>query len=163
MNAVIVISVINRHKLAEIATNENEERFYLPFMNQFHSVLYDANQRLVAGGKKVFPALKLVKRDDTDEKFFDLVETKLGNFASQVDLRENKYMGLFEDDTESTGANPVNAMGENNDMTMSQSKPKVKTLVPKGNHHGFSNFTFICLVLILSIVFGIGTALLLIK
>lgn len=158
-NAVIVISVINKNRLTDVANNENEERAYLPFLNQFHSILYDANSRLTFARKNVLPTLKLVKRDDTDEKFFDFVETKLGNFASQIDIRNRKFANILEENTDNGGGitNGNMELGQNND------KPKVKKLTSKNTHFGFSSFSFVLLTLVLSIFLGIGIAILLIK
>ena len=178
------------HSLLEEATNENDNFMYNEILEQrIHPIILDViNNILVKNGiniEKINQVIKVVEKNDRDKKIggWLAIHPQIGSFIEEIDYNKLKEKDMMNGENEvkknvldenkiqetqpvlGTGIAPVNHQYDEINYVSKSNQKTLKRTPPKSNNisSGFSNFNFIIMTLLLSLVVGVSIGYLLIK
>lgn len=176
--------------LLEEATNENDNFMYTEILEQrIHPIILDViNNILVKNGvnvENINQVIKVIERNDQDKKLGGWLTThpQIGSFVEEIDYNKLKEKDMMNNGNEvkkndleennahenqsvlSSGIAPVNHQYDEINYGSKSNQKTLKRTPPKSNNvsSGFSNFKFIIMTLLLSLVVGVSIGYLLIK
>lgn len=159
-NSIYILSNITTYDLRE-ALSENDDHAYMTLLNNLQKCTYNAYEAL-NNNIVISNVIGIITQTKDDEKFMHYLEVSMPGFFTNIDLSDLLHKATINDDTGwTTKGGPVNG-SESIEHTNHLSKPKVKKLIPTSKH-GFLNITFIFIIICLSLILGIGLAILLIS
>ena len=171
-NGIYVYCNIPRNELVE-AANDNDSLLYERLLNKVSLITSDSYKVINENNNvSIDSVIYLVKQTDEDTKFINWLEVKLYGFVNGISINKlkqtydnylfnNTNEQVFSGSSDGSGNGPRGLSGGGGTDTLTNNNTKVKKLIKPIPKHGYTSFTFI--ILVLSIMIGIGIAYLFIK
>lgn len=161
-NSIYILSNITTYDLHE-AQSENDDHAYGILLNKLQKCTYNAYNVISNGSDiDISNVIGIVTQTGNDEKFMHYLDASMPGFFTCIDLSNLLSQELPTEDAGWATIGGLVSGGESMEHANNISKPKTKKLVPSSKH-GFLNITFVMLIILLSLIIGIGLAITLIK
>ena len=159
-NSVYVLPVIDPATLLEV-TSENDDRGYNKILkNIIQPITLSVYSILMKKNARVSQIIKMIKQNDVDKKLVGWLTLKLGeNFIKEITFEETETFTTLPvesfDDINSNFSNENTSIDYQNDnIWLKNEEEKISDSLKPAVSPGFSNLSFIIMILIVSLVFG---------
>ena len=159
-NSVYVLPIINPTTLLE-ATSENDDHAYNKILkNLIQPITFSVYSMLIKKNVSVSQIIKIIKQNDVDKKLIDWLSLKLGdNFVKEITFEESEIFSTIPvenyNNFDSNEPDEFISIDYQNDMIwLKKEEEKISETLKPVFSPGFSNLSFIIMVLIVSSVFG---------
>lgn len=170
-DSIIYIIPVLPNNLVLNEFNIGDDKLYNELINSIISICNDVFNIMIKNNVLIEQCIYFMISSEYDKSFFDWVD---GTFAPSNSAYRNLFQSvnmktslkntdnsiMFDDTT--TGGNSGNSLSGGEQAPTYGNKPKVKILIPTGKH-GFSNIYSLFLIIVLSLIVGIGFAYVIIK
>ena len=152
-NYIYILSNVTTYDLKQ-ALEENDNHAYAVLLKKLQKYTYNAYKVITANNQvDIDQVIDIVTETDEDKKFMDWLDVNLSGLFNGISLNTITNVN----DSEDTGWTTLSGPGgesESIDKANTKQTVKVKTLVPLGNKHGYSNIIFMIMLLGISLALG---------
>lgn len=184
-NAIYALPSIDVTELEEAALENDNKRSYNQLFRKVQSMTVDINKKISSINnheQSINQVITIIKQTESDSKFIQWLEMNMPNFIHGItlsELRNHYYANNQPEKVDGPVLEKEEIMDipvekeinyevlnkEENDQSKDNTNNKVRKLVPqkKNNNFGFSNMSFILMVLTISLLVGISIGYLIIR
>lgn len=159
-NSVYILPIINPTTLLEV-TSENDDHAYNKILkNVIQPITLSVYSMLMQKNASVSQIIKMIKQNDVDKKLVDWLSLKLGdNFVKEITFEEAEIFSTIPVENYNNinfdVSNDNISIEYRNDMIwLKKEEEKISETLKPAFSPGFSNLSFIIMVLVVSSVFG---------
>lgn len=164
-NSIYVLPIINPALLEEVAL-ENDDRGYNKILKKYiQPITFSVYNKLLQKNYRVSQIIKLIKQNDVDKKIVGWLSMKLGdNFVKEILFEDNDVFTTIPIEVvNSSTIEDISVDYHNDDIWIKNEEKKISNSLKPAFSPGFSNLSFIILVLTISVGFGIILGYLILK
>lgn len=168
-NSVYVLPIINPTTLLEV-TSENDDRAYNKILkNVIQPITLSVYSMLMKKNASVSQIIKMIKQNDVDKKLVDWLSLKLGdNFVKEITFEESEIFSTIPVESYNSGDSNepdeiISIDYQSDSIWLKKEEDKISESLKPAFSPGFSNLSFIIMVLVVSSVFGVILGYLILK
>lgn len=167
-NSVYVLPIINPTILEEV-TSENDDRGYNRILkNIIQPITLDVYSKLMRKNVRVSQVIKMIKQNDADKKLVGWVSLKLGDhFIKEITFEDDATVTIptevMANVNHSQLAKDISVDYQEDNIWIKKEEEKISESLKPAFSPGYSNLSFMVMILIVSLIFGVILGYLILK
>ena len=168
-NSVYVLPIIEPTLLEEIASENDDYGYNKILKNIIQPITLSVYSMLMKKNARVSQIIKMIKQNDIDKKIVDWMSLKLGdNFIKEISYEESEMFStipveIYDNSNSNIDTKYVSIDYQEDSIWIKKEEDKISDSLKPVFSPGFSNLSFMIMILVISSVFGIILGYLILK
>ena len=168
-NSVYVLPIIEPTLLKEIASENDDFGYNKILKNIIQPITLSVYSMLMKKNARVSQIIKMIKQNDIDKKIVDWMSLKLGdNFIKEISYEESEMFStipveIYDNSNSTIDTKDVSIDYQEDSIWIKKEEDKISDSLKPVFSPGFSNLSFMIMILVISSVFGIILGYLILK
>ena len=168
-NSVYVLPIIEPTLLKEIASENDDYGYNKILKNIIQPITLSVYSMLMKKNAIVSQIIKMIKQNDIDKKIVNWMSLKLGdNFIKEISYEESEMFStipveIYDNSNSTIDTKDVSIDYQEDSIWIKKEEDKISDSLKPAFSPGFSNLSFMIMILVISSVFGIILGYLILK